>query len=461
MQSHRFASLFRPSRSVRPLVTALSLLSAIPASAQSLADRLDFSMYGRVGIAWAPTSGDFIQGKSLNLTGNSLGGRLEEGDYLEPSLKIHLLKPSAEDLAANKDSPYAHAVITPAMWANNGLFIALTSNRGAQTLTFELGEAYVEAGHLLAPGLKFWGGARYYRGTNVYLADYWYFNNLSSQGLGVQYKGLDAAVLLQTSINGSQYNFDANGDGVLDVRRQRTILVGQYKQPFGAGHYAQLLGELHALPQTTASILGDRTVLPSDIGWVAGIKSHLKFGNDSYNELSVRYGSRIANGGQAGSPTWVTFGAPAANGKYGNARSLEVVEHLLYNVNPLLSLNAYGTLHLGQGASETVKDRFTDFSVGAQSTVYLHKNFHLMNEASFQGVRDADSPLATAVKLSLVPTLVPTGQASPFARPHLRLFYTIAFYNQQAVDTLHSPYLTTVGGKSIGHFLGGRVEWWI
>jgi maltoporin len=447
--------------SMRRMVTALTLLSAGTASADSLSDRLTFSMYGRVGVAWAPTSGDFIQGRSLNLTGNSLGGRLEEGDYLEPSLKIHLLKPTAEELEANKDAPYANAVITPAMWANNGLFIALTSNRGAQTLTLELGEAYVEAGNLLTPGLKFWGGARFYRGTNVYLADYWYFNNLSSQGLGVQYGGLDVAVLLQTSVNGSQYNFDSNGDGILDIRRQRTLLVGQYKHQFQAGHYAQLLGELHALPETKARLPSDTSVLRSDLGWVAGIKGHLSLGNGSFNELSLRYGSRIANGGQAGSPTWVTFGSPAANGKYGNARSLEVVEHLLYNVNPLLSLNAYGTLHYGQGASTATNDQFMDFSVGAQSTVYLHKNFHLMNEASFQGVRDGTDPFGTAVKLSLVPTLVPNGESSPFARPHLRLFYTIAFYNQQAVNTLHSPYLQTVGASSIGHFLGARVEWWI
>jgi maltoporin len=461
MKSPRFASLSRPRCSMRSLATALTLLSAGTASADSLSDRLSFSMYGRVGVAWAPSSGDYIQGKSLNLTGNSLGGRLEEGDYLEPTIRVHLLKPTEEELAVNKESPYATAVITPAMWANNGLFIALTSNRGAQTLTFELGEAYLEAGHILTPGLKFWAGARYYRGTNVYLADTFYFNNLSSQGAGVQYGGLDVAVLLQTSVNGSQYNFDSNGDGILDIRRQRTLLVGQYKHQFASGHYAQVLGELHALPETKARLPSESTVLPSDIGWVAGVKGYLNLGNDSFNELSVRYGSRIANGGSAGSQSWVTFGAPAANGKYGNARSLEVVEHILYNVNPLLSLNGYGILHYGQGASGAATDKFMDFSVGAQSTVYLHKNFHLMNEASFQGVRDGSDPLNTATKLSLVPTLVPNGQNSPFARPHLRLFYTIAFYNQQAVDKLHSPYLQTVGSSSIGHFLGARVEWWI
>jgi maltoporin len=437
------------------LAAVLAVLSAVPAQAQSLAERLEFSMYGRVGVAWAPSAGDFIQGRSLNLTGNSLGGRLEEGDYLEPSLKLHLLKPPAE----NKDAPYAYAVLTPAMWANNGLFIALTSNRFAQTLTLELGEAYVTAGNVLIPGLKFWGGARFFRGTNVYLADYWYFNNLSAQGVGAQYGGLDVAVLLQTSINGSQYNFDSDGDGKLDVRRQRTVLVGQYKHEFSNGHSAHLLAELHALPERRMS--GTQSPLPSDLGWVAGLKSKLNLGNGSFNELSVRYGSRIANGGQAGSPTWVTFGAPALNGKYRNAYSLEAVEHILYNVNPLLSLNAYGILHTGKGASGLREDRFLDFSVGAQSTLYLHDQFHLINEASFQGVRDGSDPFGTAVKLSLAPTLVPNGQRDAFARPHLRLFYTIAFYNQQAVTKLHSPYLQTVGASSIGHFLGARVEWWI
>jgi maltoporin len=455
MKCHCLSVLAGVPRAVRLLAGALALLSSASARA-GLEDRLEFSMYGRVGVAWG-SSGNFVQGRSMNLTGSSLGGRLEEGDYLEPSIKLHLLKPKEDD----PESAYAYTVVTPAMWANNGLFIALTSNRFSQTLALELGEAYGVMGNVLVPGLKIWGGARFYRGTNVYLADYWYFNNLSAQGVGAQYKGFDVALLLQTSANLPQYTLDTDGDGQPDARRQRTVLVGQYAHTFESGHSAQLLTELHALPRTTAALPDGEHELPSDIGWVAGIKGHLNLGNDSFNDMSVRYGNRIANGGLGGSPTWVTFGSAAPNGKYGKAFGIEVVNHFLYNFNPLVSLNAYGILHANRGASGASEDRSLDFAIGAQSTLYLHSQFHLISEASFQGLRKGLDPLGSAVKLSLVPTFVPTGQRSVWARPHLRLFYTLALYNQQAKEQLYSPYLQTVGPTSVGHFLGARVEWWI
>ncbi|MBJ6765788.1 carbohydrate porin [Myxococcaceae bacterium JPH2] len=445
------------SRPARLLVAALSLLLASSASAQSLADRLEFSMYGRVGVGWAPTSGEFIQGKTFNLTGRSVGGRLEEGDYLEPSLKLHLLK-QAE---SSPDAPYAYAVLTPAMWADNGLFIGLTSNRFSSTLALELGEAYVAAGNILLPGLKFWGGVRFYRGTNVYLSDYWYFNNLSAQGLGMQYGPLDVAVLLQTSATLAEYAIDTDGDGKPDQRRQRTVLVAQYTQAFPNKHSVHLLAEVHSLPQAVTRLGDEQRTLPKDVGVVAGVKGHLDLGNGSFNDASVRFGSRIANGSLGGTPTWNTYGLPSESGKYSGAYGVEAVDHFLVNVNPLLSLNGYGILHAGRGASGAVSDRYVEYAVGAQSTLYLHDQFHLVNEASFQGLREGHQKFGTAMKLSIVPTLVPTGKRDVWARPHLRLFYTLALYNQAAVDRVISPYLQTVGGSKVGHYLGARVEWWL
>jgi maltoporin len=433
-----------------------------PALAQGfrLEERVEFSMYGRVGLGWTP-GGEFIHGRTLNLTGTSLGGRLEEGDYLEPSLKIHLLEPSKLATAA-----YADAVVTPAMWAKNGLFIGVTSNRFDETLAFELGEAYVTAGNVLTPGLKLWAGERFYRGTNVYLADYWYYNNLSAQGAGVQYGPVDVAVLVQTSNTEDLYNVDVDGDGVddgeMDVRRQRTVLVGQYKQELGA-HALHLLSELHVLPRATAELPDGDMVMPSDYGWVAGLKGHIDLGNGgSFNDLSVRYGRRIANGGRGGVPTWVTFGEPDADGRFAGAFGIEVVEHLLYNVSPSLALNAYGVLHHGRGGSGASSNRFTDYAVGAQSTLYLLDQLHLVNEASYQGYREGSTgPFGNALKLSLAPTVVPSGKRDVWARPHLRLFYTVAFYDDEAERELLSPYLQTVGPTAVGHYLGARVEWWL
>ncbi|HYO56778.1 carbohydrate porin [Archangium sp.] len=452
------ASLFRTPLRVC-LMLCVTMLSALPfpAHAGLLADRLELSMYGRMGLAWTPTSGRYIQGRSLNLMGGTIGGRLEEGDYLEPVLRVHILEKQE-----TPEAPYVDMVLTPAIYSANGLFAGLFSTRFSDTLSIQLFQGYVEAGNVLLPGLRMWAGARFYRGADVHIADYFFFNNLSGQGGGIAYGPLDLAVILQTSLTSNQYNFDVDGNGTLDIRRQRTVFVAQYVQKFGdSGHSLHGLAELHLLPSARAQLAdGSQVGLRSDFGWVAGVKAHLDLGNGSFNDVSVRYGSRIANGSRGGAQTWDTFGAPDLRGLYTNAAGVEAVEHFLYNFSPLFSLNVYGILHWAQGASDLETDKSLDFGVGARGVLYLHDKFHLIGEAHYQGFQPGNAPLATATKLTIMPTFAPIGGRSVWARPQFRIFYTAAFYDQDAVDALYSPYLQTVGATSVGHYLGTRVEWW-
>src|SRR5882757_49944 len=74
-------------------LAAFLLYAPKTASADAiLGDRLDFSgSYGRMGIGWTKT-GQVAGGLYMNIVShNALGGRLEEGDYLEPWTRIHLL----------------------------------------------------------------------------------------------------------------------------------------------------------------------------------------------------------------------------------------------------------------------------------------------------------------------------------------------------------------------------------
>lgn len=100
--------------------------------------------------------------------------------------------------------------------------------------------------------------------------------------------------------------------------------------------------------------------------------------------------------------------------------------------------------------------------MGARGFLYAHRNFHLIAEASFQGRKDGDKDMGMAGKLSFVPTIVPTGEAMAWARPHMRLIYTAGIYNQTAVDNGMSPYIrdVTKGQSRYAHYLGARTEWW-
>jgi maltoporin len=417
---------------------------------------VEVTSYGRVGLAWALTGPQIIQGKSMNLTGNSQGGRFEEGDYIEMTAKAHILK--SED----KDGTYIDMAITPALWAKNGSLIGAFSNGfpPGGTLSVELFQAFIEAGNVFLPGLTFWGGSRFYRGGDIHIADYFYFNNLSAQGGGAKYKGIDLAILSHTTVQGNPlYNIDINRDGTEDVERTRTIFVGQYTHNLGMlSSSVQGLAEFHMLPPVRR---GDETLAPGDYGYVVGAKLHLDFDKGNFNDTSLRYGTRIANGAFGGGSTFGTYGLPdPVKNNYDGAAGVEFVEHFLFNFPPFLTLNGYGVFHFDKGASGTPEDKGIDFAVGARSIVYAHKNFHMVNELTFQGVKNGDQDLGTAVKFSVVPTIVPSGELSAWARPHMRLIYTAGFYNQAAVDQRMSPYLRDVSTKKVAHYLGARTEWW-
>jgi maltoporin len=257
------------------------------------------------------------------------------------------------------------------------------------------------------------------------------------------------------------------------ARRLRTMFVAQYALPIGLrSSFVQGLGELHVVPKSAkGDIEAPPNVNPSDYGWVAGAKLHLDLGGENFNSTSIRYGTRIANGAASGRSTFDTFGAPASDGTYRGAAGVEFVEHFGVQFGKTLALNGYGTLHWDKGARgktpeipTDAPDSRLDYSVGIRPVLYLHPQFHLMAEATFQARKDEDRAQGTATKLSIVPTIVPSGkedgEPSVWARPHFRLIYTFGYYNEAAVAQLMSPYLQTVGPTRTAHFLGARVEWW-
>ncbi|HEX4459279.1 MAG TPA: carbohydrate porin, partial [Polyangia bacterium] len=367
------------------------------------------------------------------------------------------------------------------IWSNDGAILSDLAN-DYKLLTIVPEQAYVQAHNVFIKGLDIWLGSRLYRKNDVHIADYFYFNSLPGQGLGVMYKNLDTAILVNT---GSSPFFQADlnqgsmAPGVVPevVKRIRTIFVAQYKYPFGhRSSYVQGLGEFHVVPRLQdAAHVAPNGLDPQDWGWVLGAKAHFDLGRDQFNDMSFRYGTRIANGAASGRTTYDTFGDTALDGTYKGAYGIEVVDHFMWNVGHIFSLNGYGTLHYNRGALDYVPaaaavggpppvvgpNTRLDFAVGARPVVYLHKMFQLMAEATYQGRKDEGKPMGTVLKLAIAPTVVPTGSKGDYwARPHIRAMYVFGYYNQAAVDQLQSPYLKTAGPTRYAHFIGARAEWW-
>jgi maltoporin len=85
----------------------------------------------------------------------------------------------------------------------------------------------------------------------------------------------------------------------------------------------------------------------------------------------------------------------------------------------------------------------------------------LITELHYANRTDGDQDAAAMTKLSIVPTIVPTAMADPWARPHFRLIYSVAKYNQFATDNLYSPYLKEIGNKKWDTTSGYGIEWWL
>jgi maltoporin len=454
---------------------ALALVSAPHrASADITADKVDFMMYGRMGVGWTG-SGQVVSGKYMNLGDHkAIGGRLEEGDYLEPGIRYHIKK------AANPDDTSVDFVSDFEIFSLNGAIVSDLANGDINDIRIEPLQAYIEAKNVLTKGLTIWTGSNLYRKNDIHICDYFYFNSLPGQGIGALYKGLDVAILTQTGASKffvTDVNAGLPSTTPQPVQREQTMFIAQYSYPiWERTSYVQGLGELHVVPRsgdTNHQTADD--INPPDYGLVGGVKLHLDLGDGNFNDSSFRYGDRIANGAESGGSTYNTFGEPGIDGTYRGAIGIEAVEHFLWNVGDIVSVNGYGTLHFSRGATSyqaavnpddpmapplPVSNSRFDYSFGARPTWYISDQLHLITEATFQTRKDQGLPTGTAVKLSVAPTIVPTGERSNWARPEMRLIYTAAIYNDAAIDQRMSPYLQTMGPSRVAHFLGARSEWW-
>ncbi|WP_437732581.1 carbohydrate porin [Sorangium sp. So ce1335] len=469
----------------RAVVRALGLvaasaicLTAAPRSAHAVSgENFEWHWYSRLGMAWSPVYGQNVQGASMNLLKFGIGGRYEEDDYSEPSFVAHVVK------GATPDDFYVKSEMTFAIWRQwGGVFMQPASN-GGQSITVQFNQAYIEAGNFLVPGLAVWGGARFFREQYAPIGDYFYLDDLSAQGGGLSYKGLNLAILGRRTFGSDgqvvyNWNLDGNEDNGNEIERFRTIFAGNYKFEFGgeAKHHVKVHAEAHVLP---AAKRGVGTPVPddgkADFGGVIGAKLHLGLGQGNWSDTAVRFGTGIANGAAGGSKTYETWGNRNDDGTYQGSFGIEAVEHVGFRIGDVAALEGLATFHYTKAAYEAPAgvtptadgphEKQFDFSVQANATIFAHKNFHPVIEASFQGRKDGVQDLGTAVKVSVVPTLVPTGELSSGARPHFKLIYTAAIYNDAAKQYAQSAYLQRTGagpntGSTVGHYIGARTDWY-
>jgi maltoporin len=429
--------------------------------------------YGRVGIARS----DKIEfPRSLNLNGmGSIGGRFEEGDYVEMTSAFNF-----EPVSNGSDTTKIIIQSRFAFYTSQGQIIGNVNSNSYGGLTIALPELYAEAKNIMGSPWSIWVGARFFRGDDIHLIDHFYFDDHSSQGFGVKYNNTQFSIMFPGAVDTTSsvppyfYTNIINGAPVLGLRN-RAVYILEHMIPIKDGT-VKLMAEYQRLASGTNSDTTTSTNYPADYGYVLGVKLRENIASrlpGSYFDASVRYGSGIANGGDGGgTKTFLTYGAPNFNTKkFRDAYSVAATTSVLYNISPNYSLNAYCVFTKSRGASDSLNkaadyrgrqlfNRKTDFSIGARGTWYIKNWFHLLHELDFASRTDGTQDAAQLVKFSIAPTLVPNGKRDVWSRPHFRLVYSVARYNKFAADNLYSSYLAQTGTKNWGHYFGVKTEWW-
>lgn len=441
--------------------------------------KISIGSYGRVGVDWSFEDARTI-GRRLNLNNmGSIGGRMEEQDYLE-------IAPSFHFTPKKGDSTIINAQVRFAVYSNSLSTFGNSSTTSLGGLTIAIPEIFVQARNILGKGLNIWVGSRLYRGPDVHIADHFYFNDHSGQGFGVEYKNTRLASIFVSSTDTTStvppyFYLNIKTGTPSTALRQRTVLVAEHDINIDKNNTLTLLGEYHNMPDGDEEVEIDSIEqivnFPSDKGFVLGLRHHSKIKkmkDGSFNDFTVRYGTGIANGGDGGlSKTWLTYGAPdTISLSFKNAYSLAIVNHAVLNISKRNTLNPYLIFTMSKGAADTnhksktyfgkeVFNRKIDFTIGARDEFYISDFFHLLTELHYSQRKDGENPVASMFKISIAPTYVPTGKRDTWARPHLRFVTSIARYNDFAMNSLYSPYLEFTGSKRWGTYFGVKAEWWI
>lgn len=432
---------------------------------------------GRIGAGYSPNA-DGKTGRQLNLNNQgSLGGRMDQGDYVDFLPAFHFSP------VINGDSSKTTKIDMQARLSfySGGTFLGNVDSKSNQGMIIALPEAFVEARNIMGSDWDVWAGSRWLRYDDIHIADYFYFDDHSATGWGIRHKNTRFSMFFPAAIdtaasNSTPYSYTNVISGAKNlIYRQREVFAMEQVFPFkNSGHSLKLLAEFHHVEKS-----GENSIeqYPSDRGWVFGAKLNTPLAtkiSGSFNQLSVRYGTGIANGGDNGNTqTWRTYGAPDELTKtYKGAYSLTVVEHFLWNISNRWSLNPYAVFTKSKGGSpgndkaedyyhREIFNRKTEFNTGIRATYYFNNWLHLLSELHYASRKNGTQDAASMVKLVLAPTIVPTAERSVWARPHIRFIAEVSRYNDVAMNSLYSPFLQQSGAKRFGTYFGIRTEWWI
>jgi maltoporin len=313
--------------------------------------------------------------------------------------------------------------------ANFGFSYKPAGKNAVEAPNFNIINAFIEAGRLSGGDEVYWVGKRYYRDTDLYTYDFFYFADTSGNGGGVQdipffRQKLALAVLFEDESKslapGAPPVMTENGRPrtiLFDARVFEVKLDGRNQLNFWTG-YATSTGGTDLLTGATYD---------NSFGYVFGVKEQYRI-RAGYNRMAAIYGHGLMQGLNLGGP----FGADpvqlASQNYTKHSYRWRLVEEFTFQPWNFFAI-PFATIFESwkPGIPGFDSGRWT--SVGTRPTYYFNDHYSVAVEIGVSNVKQSGQAGtvsgAPLVRATIAPQIVPKNVF--FARPSLRAFFTDTF----------------------------------
>jgi maltoporin len=438
------------------VIAAPSNAALAPAAAGG---RFEFGSYGRVNVA-SDLRGR--TGRDADIVAH--GSRVDDDSYAELELR-------RED---RFDGGIRTRIVTTlALFPPFFHFSGVADNRIA------VRQLYAQA---TQDDWTLWGGARMYRGDDIYLLNWWPLDNQNTVGGGVAkafdgttialhagMQRLDLPSQFQQVPSPTPYRLGATNVTILD--RPRTVETAKVTHLMrglsgtGAsdGLKLALYGEAH---QMAAGVRRDVALqsqmpLPQDSGWLLGSQVVYFTGvRDTYAAFFVRHARGLAVYDPLASPTSFALDRTTS----GAHETLFALAGNFEERSFGIQWGSYLRFLRSATAAATSLDRYDEGIVVVRPHWFVTDHVGIAVEGSYQGRRyglldpATDAPLSVSmVRGAVLPYFSPAGRGA-FVRPRIGLVYAVSS-RSDAARTLY-PRDDAFSWRSSEHYCGLAVEWW-
>ncbi len=295
----------------------------------------------------------------------------------------------------------------------------------------------------LGEGGKAWAGRRFYKREDIHANDYFWWN---ASGLGGGLEDIPVSGPIKLSVA----TFVVDGPN-----RDSDPTTPNQTAPIQAESGLRTDARLYGIPagpdgELVLGINGILDVSDSDAtnnGFSATAMFVKKLmGGASKTAAQFGVGAAVSDNGVIGSLTTNT-----------SSNFFRVIENFDFQVSPELGGQAVGVFNRTDidGGAET-----TWISIGGRISYAFHENAQLGIDAGFDTVKTDTGDRRNVFKVGVAPVIA--AGKSYWARPQLRLFATLAFWNEAArAAGVDSGGIYTATDKSFGATFGMQGEtWW-